>query len=146
MQLFRRALGPSGGLWLRERVEGVVPVRTECWVERARRSGAEVHLRLGGKGSGPTDRIVDHVLAATGYRLDVDALPFLTPSVRRAVVRVPGSQAPHLSGVFESSVAGLYFTGSLAAPMFGPMLRFVAGTEFAARRIAGRLVRQVPRR
>jgi hypothetical protein len=115
-------------------------------VERARRSGAEVHLRLGGKGSGPTDRIVDHVLAATGYRLDVDALPFLTPSVRRAVVRVPGSQAPHLSGVFESSVAGLYFTGSLAAPMFGPMLRFVAGTEFAARRIAGRLVRQVPRR
>lgn len=27
LQLFRRALGPSGGWWLRERVEGVVPVR-----------------------------------------------------------------------------------------------------------------------
>ncbi|MER5927534.1 NAD(P)-binding domain-containing protein [Streptomyces mirabilis] len=146
MQLFRRALGPSGGWWLRERVEDVVPVRTACRVERARRSGAEVHLRLGGEGSGPADRVVDHVLAATGYRLDVDVLPFLTPSVRRAVSRVPGSQAPRLSGAFESSVPGLYFTGSLAAPMFGPMLRFVAGTEFAARRIAGRLVRQVPHR
>lgn len=28
--LFRRALGPSGGWWLRDRVEGVVPVRTSC--------------------------------------------------------------------------------------------------------------------
>lgn len=127
MQLFRRALGPSGGWWRRERVEGVAPVRTACCVERARRSGAEVHLRLGGAGSGPADRVVDHVLAATGHRLDVDALPFLTPSVRRAVGRVPGSQAPRLSGAFESSVAGLYFTGSPGAPMFGPMLRFVAG-------------------
>ncbi|MFE2472522.1 NAD(P)-binding domain-containing protein, partial [Streptomyces mirabilis] len=36
MQLFRRALGPSGGWWLRERVEGVVPVRTACRVEQAR--------------------------------------------------------------------------------------------------------------
>ncbi|WP_432043152.1 NAD(P)-binding domain-containing protein [Streptomyces cadmiisoli] len=146
VQLFRRALGPSGGWWLRERVEGVVPVRTSCRVERAHRSGAEVHLRVGGAGGGPADHVVDHVLAATGYRLDVDALPFLAAPVRRAVGRVPGSQAPRLSGAFESSVTGLYFTGSLAAPMFGPMLRFVAGTEFAARRIAGRLARQGPRR
>jgi hypothetical protein len=86
------------------------------------------------------------VLAAPGYRLGVDAPPFLTPSVRRAVSRMPGSQAPRLSGAFESSVPGLYFTGSPAAPMFGPVLRFVARTEFTARRIAGRLVRQAPHR
>ncbi|WP_265566123.1 FAD-dependent oxidoreductase [Streptomyces hygroscopicus] len=142
MQLFRRALGPSGGWWLRERVEDVVPVRTACRVEQARLAGNEVHLRLGGTGSGRADVVVDHVLAATGYRLDVDALRFLTPPVREAVARVPGAQAPRLSGAFESSVPGLYFTGSLAAPTFGPMLRFVAGTEFAARRITGRLARQ----
>ncbi len=35
---------------------------------------------------------------------------------------------------------GLQFTGSLAATVFGPMMRFVAGTEFAALRIARRLV------
>ncbi|WP_405877893.1 hypothetical protein [Streptomyces sp. NBC_00005] len=38
------------------------------------------------------------------------------------------------------------FGGDLAAPTFGPMLRFVAGTEFAARRITGRLMRQALRR
>lgn len=146
MQLFHRALGPSGGWWLRERVEGVLPVRTACRIEQVRLAGAEVHLRLGGRASRPAERVVDHVLAATGYRLDVDALPFLAPSVRQAVARVPGSQAPRLSGAFESSLPGLYFTGSLAAPTFGPMLRFVAGTEFAAGRIAGRLVRQAPPR
>lgn len=146
MQLFRRALGPSGGWWLRERVEGVVPVRTACRVEQARLAGDEVQLRLGGRGNGLAELVVDHVLAATGYRLDVDALPFLTPPVRQAVARVPGVQAPRLSGAFESSVPGLYFTGSLAAPTFGPMLRFVAGTEFAARRITERLVRQDLRR
>ncbi|WP_257037186.1 hypothetical protein [Streptomyces sp. OV198] len=45
-------------------------------------------------------------------------------------------------GAFESSLPGLYFTGSLAAPDFAPMLRFVAGTEFAARRVAAALSRR----
>ncbi|WP_234346065.1 NAD(P)-binding domain-containing protein [Streptomyces sp. NRRL F-5755] len=146
MLLYRRALGPSGGWWLRERVEDVVPVRTACRIQRARLDGAAVRLHLDGTGTGPAELTVDHVLAATGYRLDVDALPFLTAPVCRAVARVPGSQAPALSGAFESSVPGLYFTGSLAAPTFGPMLRFVAGTEFAARRIAARLIWRTPRR
>lgn len=30
----------------------------------------------------------------------------------------------------------MYFTGTPAAPTFGPMLRFVAGTDFSALRIA----------
>ncbi|MFJ9565864.1 FAD-dependent oxidoreductase [Streptomyces fuscichromogenes] len=134
--LFRRALGPSGGWWLRDRVEGVVPVHTERRVTGAVVSGAEVRLDVAGPGGEHTSLAVDHVLAATGYRLDLDALPFLSGAVRDAVACVPGSRAPVLRGTFESSVPGLYFTGSLAAPMFGPMMRFVAGTEFAAVRIA----------
>ncbi|MGX8904206.1 FAD-dependent oxidoreductase [Streptomyces netropsis] len=139
MLLFRRALGPSGGWWLRERVEGVVPVRTACRIQRADLAGGQVRLRLMGGSGGTGGLAVDHVLAATGYRMDVDALLFLSPSVRQAVGRVPGSKAPRLSGAFESSVPRLYFTGSLAAPTFGPMLRFVAGTEFAARRVTARV-------
>ncbi|MGW3496545.1 hypothetical protein [Streptomyces sp. NPDC001020] len=61
---------------------------------------------------------------------------FLSPTVRDALACVPGSKAPHLSASFESSVRGLYSTGSLAAPMLGPMMRFVAGTEFAVAHIA----------
>ncbi|MGQ4434204.1 FAD-dependent oxidoreductase [Streptomyces sp. SAS_260] len=134
--LFTRALGPSGGWWLRERVEGVVPVRTSCRVMGAVADADAVRLELGGPAGGPEILAVDHVLAATGYRLDLDAVPFLNDALRTAVVCVPGSKAPHLNGAFESSVPGLYFTGSLAAPMFGPMMRFVAGTQYAATRIA----------
>ncbi|MFE2570745.1 NAD(P)-binding domain-containing protein [Streptomyces mirabilis] len=127
--LFRRALGPSGGWWLRDRVEGVVPVRTSCRVTRAEASGSTARLELTGPGG--SER-----LAATGYRLGIDALAFLAPALRRGVVRVPGSKAPQLTSTFETSVPGLYVTGSLAAPMFGPMMRFVAGTEYAAARVA----------
>ncbi|MEU6776978.1 FAD-dependent oxidoreductase [Streptomyces sp. NPDC046759] len=136
MLLFRRALGPSGGWWLRDRVEGIVPVRTSVRLTRAEAEGAGVRLVLAGPGGSGTTLAVDHVLAATGYRLDLDAVPFLSGAVRSALACVSGSRAPHLSASLESSVPGLYFTGSLAAPMFGPMMRFVAGTEFAARRIA----------
>ncbi|MER6125273.1 FAD-dependent oxidoreductase [Streptomyces sp. NPDC001795] len=140
--LFRRALGPSGGWWLRDRVEGVVPVRTSCRVVRAEASDSTARLDIAGPGGPAGTLTVDHVLAATGYRLDLDALPFLSPAVRGAVTCVPGSKAPDLTATFESSVPGLYFTGSLAAPMFGPMMRFVAGTEFAATRIARHVARR----
>ncbi|WP_229348401.1 NAD(P)-binding domain-containing protein [Streptomyces sp. UNOB3_S3] len=146
MLLFRRALAPAGGWWLRDRVEGVVPVRTSCRIRQAHVDGPEVRLWVEGVGDDRVELSVDHVLAATGYRLDVDALPFLTPAVRLAVARVAGSKAPCLSGAFESCVPGLYFTGSLAAPTFGPMLRFVAGTGFAARRISAALTYQVSHR
>ncbi|MGQ4386954.1 FAD-dependent oxidoreductase [Streptomyces sp. SAS_270] len=140
--LFRRALGPSGGWWLRDRVEGVVPVRTACQVTGAAAEGDTVRLALAGPRGISETLVVDHVLAATGYRLALDAVPFLTSGLRAAVACVPGSKAPDLTGAFESSVPGLYFTGSLAAPMFGPMMRFVAGTEYAATHIAGHLTRR----
>ncbi|MEU2876346.1 NAD(P)/FAD-dependent oxidoreductase, partial [Streptomyces sp. NPDC007070] len=139
---FRRALRPSGGWWLRDRVEGVVAVRTSCRVVRAEAAGSAVRLELAGPGGARESVTADHVLAATGYRLDLDAVPFLTPGVRGALRLVRGSKAPHLSGSFESSVPGLYFAGSLSAPMFGPMMRFVAGAEFAATRIARDLARR----
>ncbi|KNB54040.1 FAD-dependent oxidoreductase [Streptomyces caatingaensis] len=137
--LHRRALGPSGGWWLRERVEGVVPVHCSRHVVRAGLRDGRAELTLAGTGDGPTAMTVDHLLAATGYRLDLNALEFLSPVLRHRLDRVPGSQAPRLTGTFESSFPALYFTGSLAAPTFGPMLRFVAGTAFAARRITAHL-------
>jgi FAD-dependent urate hydroxylase len=50
-------------------------------------------------------------------------------------MRVYGG-SPVLSSNFESSIPGLYFTGLAAAQQFGPYLRFVAGTEYAARKIS----------
>ncbi|WP_369227698.1 hypothetical protein AB5J52_45940 [Streptomyces sp. R39] len=75
--LFRRALGPSGGWWPRDRVEGVVPVRTSRRVTGAVVRGPEARLDVTAPGGEHESIAVDQVPAATGYRLDLDALPFL---------------------------------------------------------------------
>jgi thioredoxin reductase len=129
-------LGPSGAWWLRERVDGVVPVLTGVPIRKARYDGARVTL----ESDRGVEVEVDHVIAATGYRVDVDRLGLLADDVRRGVGRI--GTAPRLDAGFESSVPGLYFTGLSAAPTFGPVLRFVAGTRFAARRVSRAIVRR----
>ena len=41
-----------------------------------------------------------------------------------------------LNGALESNVSGLHFIGAAAVGSFGPLLRFIAGAGFAARRVA----------
>jgi hypothetical protein len=77
----------------------------------------------------------DHIIAATGYQVDVDRIGFLAQDLRSRI-RLTG-RAPALSSHFESSVPGLYFAGTAAANSFGPLLRFAYGAGFASRRIAG---------
>ena len=85
-------------------------------------------------------RRVDHVMLATGYRVDISRYEFLSAGVLRAL-RVSDGY-PELGAGLESSVAGLHFLGAPAARSFGPLCRFVSGTSFAAqaltRRILGR--------
>ncbi|HEU5019217.1 MAG TPA: hypothetical protein VFT69_14750, partial [Pseudolabrys sp.] len=52
----------------------------------------------------------------------------------RAQIRTR-SGAPVLSAHFEASVPGLYFIGTTGLYSFGPLMRFVAGTQFAASRV-----------
>ena len=140
----QRTLGPAGAWWLRGRVEGVIPVALdERLVHAVPDDDGGVVLRLAGAGD-TRDLRVDHVIAGTGYRVDVQRLDFLTPRLRAAVRSVAGS--PALSGRFESSVPGLYFVGLAAARTFGPAMRFVSGTQFAGPRLAGHLAAAVSRR
>lgn len=128
--------GPSGGWWLRKRFEGQIEVQLDTVVEAAREAGGKAELNLRGGSGKSSTLIVDHVLAATGYKVDVDSLGFLDAGMRANVRRVPGARGPALSRSFESSVPGLYFVGLTGAATFGPLLRFVHGTEFAARTVA----------
>jgi hypothetical protein len=48
---------------------------------------------------------------------------------------------PVLNRGFESSVAGLHIVGAPAAESFGPLMRFVAGTSYAARAVTQRIAR-----
>jgi hypothetical protein len=133
IRLVRQVLGPLGAWWLRERVDGKLPVLEGRRLTSARADGGKVALSVA-SAAGPTELRVDHVLAATGYRVDLDRLDFLDPALRGEVRTVTGW--PHLTSSFESSVPGLYFTSLAAAETFGPVMRFVCGAGFAARRIS----------
>ncbi|MGW2523343.1 FAD-dependent oxidoreductase [Streptomyces sp. NPDC001617] len=139
LRLVRRVLGPFGSWWLKPRLDGVVPVQLGRRITGARRDGERVVLSTGDRQGRTHVLDADHVLAATGYRVRVDALDFLGPELRSRLTRTGGF--PRLDPGFQSSVPGLYFTGIQAAGTFGPLLRFTCGTEFAAPRLAGAAVR-----
>lgn len=114
-------------LWLRPRL-AELPVDQGRTILGARRVGDRVDIVLDN-----ATRRFDHVLCATGYRIDVDKMAMLAPSLRARIKRHAG--LPVLSGGFESSVPGLHFIGAAAVGSFGPLLRFIAGAGFAARRL-----------
>jgi hypothetical protein len=79
----------------------------------------------------------DHVIAATGYQVDLDRLTFLPEGIRSQLATV--GKTPAVGHDFQSSVPGLFFMGPLVAPTFGPLMRFVCGADFAARAAISRL-------
>jgi cation diffusion facilitator CzcD-associated flavoprotein CzcO len=140
LAMVKHILGPFGSWWLHDRVVGQVHTVTGRRIESSTVQGDKAVLNLVGKRGAREQLVVDHVLAATGYRVDVDAVDFLDAPLRARVDRVSGS--PVLDAGFESSVPGLYFVGLSAAATFGPLLRFVCGTEFAAPRLARAVARR----
>jgi cation diffusion facilitator CzcD-associated flavoprotein CzcO len=138
VRIARKTLGPAGAWWLRPRLAPDVEILTGASIERASAVNGGVTIAL--NGAHDSELHVEHVIAGTGYRVDLDRLGWLDPALRARLARVHG--APRLSGHFESSVPGLYFVGLPAANTFGPAMRFVCGAGFAARRIAGHLARR----
>jgi len=92
-----------------------------------------VRLRLA-RGRQETELETDHVLAATGYRIDAARLPFLDVALRDEIVARDGM--PVLSSTLESSARGVHFVGLAAAATLGPVMRFVCGSGDAAARVA----------
>ncbi len=129
-------LGPQGAWWLRDRFEGRVPMLLGHHVVGAKKVGDRVRLHLR-TSQGMVTESADHVIAGTGFRFDLTRLDYLTPSLRADLNVVAG--APVLTRHLESNVPGLFFTGALAAPSLGPLMRFVAGTHFTGPRIVHRL-------
>ncbi|WP_028808170.1 FAD-dependent oxidoreductase [Streptomyces canus] len=135
--LVRRVLGPLGAWWLRDRFEGKVQVTEVDRILKADTAGGRPTLEVRTHG-GTMDRLdADHVVAATGYRVDLAAMDFLGHELRAALAVSRGT--PRLGAGYVSSVPGLYFTGLPAAASYGPVMRFVCGTEFASPRLARHL-------
>lgn len=124
--LTHRAVRPAVADWMQPRLAAVriTPGRTITRVT-PEDSRLQLHLDDG------TTRRVDHVVLATGYRVDVQKHEFLSDDLQAALHVRDGY--PELGPGFESSIPGLHFLGALAAQTFGPICRFVVGTQYAGR-------------
>jgi hypothetical protein len=129
-------LRPAGAFWLRARLEDVPMTAGQRVRSAAAAPGGGVDLVL----DDGSQRHVDHVLLGTGYHVDVARYPFLGEDVVARIEVRDGS--PVLRRGLETSVPGLHMLGAASAKSFGPIMRFVAGSWYAApalaRYVAGR--------
>ncbi|PYT29136.1 MAG: hypothetical protein DMG57_12635 [Acidobacteria bacterium] len=128
-----RAMRPAVAPWIKPRIQHVI-IHTEQFLDQARVQGEHLRVRL----DDGTERVVDHVILGTGYRINVARYPFLSSEVLRQIDLVGGY--PRLDAGFETSLPGLHFLGAPAAWRFGPLMKFVAGTEFASQALSWRIL------
>src|ERR1700761_6254069 len=132
------ALGPKGAWWLRDRVEGVFEVLTGHQLRSAEPHGSGVLLQLDGLQR--SSIAADHVIAGTGFRIDIARLPFLSKEIQAGLVtRV---NCPLVNRAGESTIPGLYFAGAPTMPSLGPGVRFISGTHHTAARVAKSVARR----
>jgi hypothetical protein len=115
---------PSGGWSVKDRVVGVVDMLGNTSVRRAEASGSGVRLLLDSPTRSSLE--VDHVIAGTGFRIDIARLGFLPEDLQARIATVDGF--PVLTRAGESTVPGLYFAGAPASFGLGPSMRFLPGT------------------
>lgn len=138
---------PAGDASLRGRVEGQFPVllgwtiRRVQFIDARNPADQRVRLLLAHSGIEPQrELIVRHVVAGTGFRIDLGNLPFLGESLRREIA-LEWNGAPRLSRHFECTARGVYFVGAAAEPSFGPLMRGADGAHFASDRVSRSLMR-----
>jgi thioredoxin reductase len=129
--------GPSGSWWLRERVEGRITVMLNTRLLAGEIHGTGVRLSLQDP-DGLRVLDIEHAIAATGFRVDIDRLEYLEPSLARDITR-EAAGIPALDSRFESSVPGLFIVGVASAPVFGPIMRFMYGAKHVAPILTSRL-------
>jgi thioredoxin reductase len=132
--IVQRTLGPAGGWFMKDRVIGRIPLLVGFSLEGAEVEHDRVHLKMRGPDGELRELVTDHVIAATGYKLDLQRFEFLSGEIRSRLKNIDNT--PVLSSSMESSVSGLFFMGAITANSFGPVMRFAFGARFAAPRMA----------
>jgi thioredoxin reductase len=143
LNVVRKHLGPAGGWFVKDHVMGKVALNLGTHINAAEVHNNHISLHLIDQSGGERTLDADHVIAGTGYRVDLRRLTFIDSRIRAEIDTV--EHAPILSSNFESSVPGLYFVGLTASYTFGPLLRFAFGARFASRRISRHLARSKSR-
>jgi thioredoxin reductase len=137
-------LGPSTGWFMKDKIIGKVPMLTGLTPNRAEIRDGKLHIDATHADGTRREIVTDHLVAGTGYKIDLRRLDFLPEALRPRIRHV--ANAPVLSADFETSVKGLYFIGPASLNSFGPLVRFVLGARYSARRIAPHLAKSLARR
>ncbi len=124
-RLAYRSIRPAATSWLVDRTADVTMTFSRR-IAQAIPEGGRARLTL----DDGSQRRVEHVILATGYKIEVAAEAVVGDSLRTGLRLHDGY--PVLRSGFESSIPGLHFVGAYSAWSFGPIMRFVAGTKFTA--------------
>ena len=119
---------------MKEKLESGIPLHLGCTLNRAEIRKGRVQLEFTTAKNAKRKVEVDHVIAATGFKIDLRRLTFLSPEIQSHLKAVENT--PVLSSGLESSVPGLYFAGVVTANSFGAVMRFAYGAGFTTRRLA----------
>ena len=104
-----------------------------------------VRLSVADTRGGHRDVTRIHVIAATGYRINLERLGFLPDVMLSSLRRTVGGSAA-VGRDYQSSIPGLYFIGPSVALSMGPVMRFVFGAEHAATTVGRHLAAAPGRR
>jgi len=131
---------PIGAYWLEPRLKGTT-IKTELSVAGAQQLGAKLKLTFS---DGTTD-VVDTVVLATGYKIDISKYNILDHSLLERVQQTADGY-PVLTTGLQTTVDGLYMAGVVAEKTLGPTLRFVTGTSNAGPRVAAAILEKASQR
>jgi thioredoxin reductase len=140
LRIVKRHLGPAPGWFMRRKIEGRVPILRNAQIVGATMRGHRVGLIVSRNGD-EREIACDHVIAATGYKPDMNRLSFLSARLLHEIRQVENT--PILSSRFETSVQGLYVVGPAAANSFGPLMRFMVGAEYTSPLLTRHLKRRI---
>ncbi len=129
----RRSLRAGATALLKEHMTGV-QAHSGRTIMSAREEGNRIVLSLEN-----SSLAFDHVLLATGYKIELERLSFLRPELIQKIRCDDG--APVLVSGFESSVPGLHFIGASAVKSYGPLVRFIAGSRYAAESVTSKILK-----
>ncbi len=144
LEKVKTVLGPAPCWFTKQEIIGNVDLIEGAKVTNVQAQNGKVSVGLVDASGASRSLTADHVLLATGYKVNMERLRFVDPALSQKLKTVENT--PVLSSNFESSVPGMYFVGASAANTFGPLLRFAFGAGFASKRISRHLASVVARK
>lgn len=138
-----------------KRMWGEGRLKVEPWLEkRVMKPNTQIHEKAGlasciERADGALDVkldngvsfIVDDVILATGYKVDLARVPFLKNSSLLEKIEVKNG-FPVLDPYFQTSAEGLFFTSMPAGQDFGPFFGFTVSVRTSAK-IIGNALKQI---